>query len=80
MLSIVLAWDQRRQLAVGAGIVRKSRVLQDGDNHGDLCWAIFTFYQALCHLISHLHYAAVVKGVDTFHILFLLMRKQSLQQ
>lgn len=41
-------------------------------------WAIFTAYQVHCHLISRLHFAAVVKGVDTFLVLFLHMRKLNL--
>lgn len=43
-------------------------------------WAIFTSYRVLCHLLSPLGFAAVVKGVDTFLVLLLPLRKQSLQQ
>lgn len=39
--------------------------------------AIFMSFQVLFHLISCLHFAVEVNGVDTFLVLFLQMRKLS---
>lgn len=41
-------------------------------------WAVFSSYQVLCHSLSHSCFAALVKGVDIFLVLFLHLRKLSL--